>query len=84
MKPKSRMYRANFTVNNGTRLAAPLEGTNFRRLKREITAAAKANFFQSRGNTGSIWIEDESGREMYCGVLFLSQSGNVFVRWSEC
>lgn len=69
MKPKSRIYQANFTVNNGTRLCAP---------------AAKANFFQSRCNTGSIWIEDESGREMYCGVLFLSQSGNVFVRWSEC
>ena len=73
-------YFANFNVDNGTRYQKPISDTNFNRIKKDIIEIAKGNIFQTPGNTGFVWVEDENGQEIYRAMICVSSSGSVYTR----
>lgn len=61
-------YRANFSVNNGTRLMQSVEDTDKYRLWKNIKNMARAELFEK--GDGSVYVEDERGREVFSGQFF--------------
>lgn len=61
------IYKANFYVNNGTRLASDITGTNKRKVAKDIIACAKGERFEGSEATWS--INDESGYTIAYGMI---------------
>lgn len=73
------MYYANFSVNNGTSYMYPIKDTDFERLKSDIINIAIGNMFRQSTNTGSCWVDDEEGHELFRGYLGFDDDMNPYV-----
>lgn len=55
-------YKANFKANNGTRFMNPIEGTNLKKIIKDIREIAEGERFE--GNECSWWVyTEEDGRD---------------------
>ena len=71
-------YKANFIVNNGTRLQHPISGTSKTDVRNRIRRLALAELFQGNEGTFTVWYEDPDGfrRCVYYGKI--SRNGKVY------
>ena len=65
-------YYANYNANNGTCFREPIEGTNLKRIIKDIREIAEGNRFVHNECKWSVWVKDES--RPY-GVRYLAMGG---------
>ena len=80
-------YFADMSVNNGTHFIKPLEGTNWRKLAKEISQSARGNCFLGSEFSWKVWDENDiviaagAGRKTKNGYSYYDCShliGNEF------
>ena len=74
-------YFANMNVNNGTRYITNLQGSNFRKLAREISASARANCFIHNEFSWTVW--DENGIIVAAGAGRITAKGCIYYSCSD-
>lgn len=73
-------YFANFNVNNGTRFERPIMDTNKKRIIKDIKEIAKGEIFCTSTNSGSFFVEDETGRDVITGHILISKKLKPYCR----
>lgn len=71
------MYKANFKVNNGTRLMRPLTGTNKKVLCTEIRDYALSELFSGNSGNFKVWHDDADGMPICDIFAEIDYNGNV-------
>ena len=56
---KTKKYFANMSVNNGTHLRPDLEGTNYRKLAKDISQIARGNCYVGNEYSWEVWDEND-------------------------
>lgn len=71
-------YKANFRVNNGTRLQQPISGTSKTDVRNRIRRLALSERFEGNEGHFIVWYDDSDGfrRCVYYGEI--SRNGKVF------
>lgn len=73
-------YFANMCVNNGTHLIKDLEGTNYRKLAKDISQLARAECFENNEYYWNVWNEEKiiimtgAGRKTEKGICYINRS----------
>lgn len=72
------MYKANFRVNNGTRLQKPITGTSKTEVRNRIRRMALAELFQGNEGMFTVWYDDDNSFRRCVYYAEISRNGKVY------